>query len=113
MCQRYYYQIDYSGSLTFIGSGLWDSTTNGRVHVLFKTTMRATPTLNSSASSGNLALAESGVGLRASTSHAILYANNQNVLTRINVASSGATIGEGTLAYLNGTGAYISFDAEL
>jgi len=113
MCQRYYYQIDYSGSQTFIGVGIWDSTTNGRVHVPFKTTMRATPTLNSSASSGNLALAESGVALRASTSHTSLYANEQSMLTRINVASSGSTQGEGTLAYLNGAGAYISFDAEL
>jgi hypothetical protein len=113
MCQRYFYQIDYSGSQTFIGSGLWDSTTNGRVHVPFKTTMRATPTLSSSASSGNLGIAESGTAMRASTSSAILYANNQNALTRINVASSGATIGEGTLAYLTGTGAYIYFNAEL
>jgi len=113
MCQRYYYQIDYSGSQTFIGVGLWDSTTNGRGHVPFKTTMRATPTLNSSASSGNLAVAESGVALRASTSHASLYANEQSMLTRINVASSGSTQGEGTLAYLTGAGAYISFDAEL
>lgn len=115
LCQRYFRQINSSSAeINIIGSGMWDNSTNARVIVHHPVEMRTAPTYTAS-SAGHLAVGEVGVGWRTGTGTSQIYTRDGfSSLIRVDIASSGATPGEGAFVGLNsGSGYYVRFDAEL
>jgi hypothetical protein len=115
LCQRYFRQINSSSAeINIIGSGLWDNSTNARVIVHHPVEMRTAPTYTAS-SAGHLVAGESGVTWRTGTGTSQIYTRDGfSSLIRVDIASSGATTGEGAFVGLNsGSGYYVRFDAEL
>lgn len=89
MCQRYYSQLNFSGSLSFWISGYLIATEYLQSQLLLPATMRATPTVT----------ANIGLTLTNTTSESITPVSPQTLTVRIRAVGTGTTQAYNSSAY--------------
>jgi len=114
LCQRYYQRYNADSSLsTFINGALCSSSTSGNGGCLLITTMRATPTLDSSAAS--TFTYDDGTNSTACTSVALAGSQSGTKIATLNFGTAGGLTQYRTymVRASSTTSAYLGFSSEL
>ena len=113
LCQRYYFKIQNSSSDIF-GTAYNESTTSGRVAIIFPVTLRTEPSaLEQSGTASDYSMLYSGSGAGTCSSvPTFSQASTNSALTSFTVAS-GLTAGQGSIGRQATANAYLGWSAEL
>jgi hypothetical protein len=107
LCQRYYWRIDDTGTYPAFGSGFIGSSTQGLIYINHPVPMRASATYSYS---GTLYISDSADHTVSSIINT--YWSPTSSMVRFGI--SGATTGNGAIAYLEATGTnYFEMSSEL
>jgi hypothetical protein len=114
LCQRYYFKLIAIGGTDLFQNGYCVSTTSARTVTNFPVSMRTPPTsLEQTGTAANYAVMALGTTTNCSSVPTFGSSTSTECAMTVFTVASGLTAGQGTMARLNATGAYLGWSAEL